>query len=506
MKVLFVGNNYEGLGIEYLSAVLKECGHDVVLAYDPTPSGVNQDSLEKSKILNKLLHWSDIIIEQIIEHDPDLIGFTVLSDDYPWALKMAKAIKKQKDIPIIFGGIHPTSMPEEVLAQECVDYICLGEGEEAFPEFVGVLEKSLEPKGVKNIWYKKADGTLVENDIRPPIADLNKLPFPDKDLYFDVYPAFIRNGYWIVTGRRCLYGCTYCYNNYLKRFYKKGKYYVRRSVDNVIEELEIAVKKYKIKDVFFHDDIFTHDLDWLREFSLKYREKINLPFRCEVHPGIVNNLEETVQLLVDANCTAIGMGVQSVDATIRKNILKRDYSNEDIAKIIKAFKNTHIFADIDIIAGLPTETDRNFLDAARFINEIKPSGVFTPWLRFYPKTEIADIALEKEVISQKLYDASQESKTSARLTDGGSTFRKSGAKITNLMMLAPLMPRSIFYLIERFKVYKIFPSFNLYPFTQIILFVWGRIFCRKKGPLFCSLLERIVYQMYFMPLKIKSRR
>lgn len=506
MKVLFVGNNYEGLGIEYLSAVLKKCGHEVVLAYDPTPSGINPDTLTKSSLLNKLLHWSDIIIEQIIEHNPDLIGFTVLSDDYPWALKMAKAIKKQKDIPVIFGGIHPTSMPEEVLSQDCVDYICLGEGEEALPELVSALEKRSDPKDIKNIWYKDVDGTLVKNGIRPPISDLDSLPFPDKDLYYKVYPAFIRHGYWIMTGRRCLYGCTYCYNNYLKKFYAEGKYYVRRSVDNVIEELLLAVEKYQIKDVFFHDDIFTHDIKWLREFSLKYREKINLPFRCEVHPVIVNNLKETVQLLVEANCTAIGMGVQSVDENTRKNILKRDYTNDDITKIIKAFKGTQIFADIDIIAGLPTETDKNFLDAARFINDIRPSGVFTPWLRFYPKTEIANIALKKKEISQSLYNDSHESKTSARLTDGGSTFRKSGAKITNLMMLAPIMPRSIFYVVEKFKLYKAFPAFNLYPFTQILLFAWGKFFCGKKGPLFCSLIERVIYQMYFMPLKIKSKR
>lgn len=504
MKFLFVGSSYEGLGIEYLSASLKKAGHETILVYDPTPAGVNAEKLERSRILNKLFNWHKQVVAKIIKHKPDIIGFTVLSDDYPWALKIAKAIKAESDIPIVFGGIHPTSMPEEVLLNDCVDYICLGEGEEAILSLVDRLENKKDLSSLKNIWYKDENNQIVKNEISQTIRDLDKLPYPDKELYFDIYPEFIRSGYWIMSGRRCLYGCTYCYNNYLKKFYSNGKYYVRRSVDNVIEELKNALEKYHIRSVFFHDDIFMHDLGWLKEFADKYKRYINLPFHCEVHPCIVKNLDETIALLVKANCTSIGMGVQTLDPDIRKNILHRDYDNEDISKIIKAFRKTQIYTGVDIIAGLPTETDDALLKAARFINETRPDFVFTPWLRFYPKTQIADIALAKGLISEATYQEAQVSKQSARVTDGGSTFRISGARLTNFMMLAAVMPKRLFRICDRFKLYRILPVFNIYPFHQVFMYLWGKFFRRKKGPMFCSLIERLFYILYFIPKKFKS--
>lgn len=503
MKFVFVGSGYEGLGIEYLSAALKKAGHETSLVYDPTPAGVNAEKLEKSKILSTLFDWKSIVLNMIFEHDPDIVGFTVLSDDYPWALKIANAIKEVKDIPIIFGGIHPTSNPKEILAESCVDYVCVGEGEEAVPLLADVLQKGDSPNGIANIWYKDKNKNIVENTLSAVIADLDSLSAPDKDLYFDIYPEFIRSGYWIMSGRRCLYSCTYCYNSYLKKFYGKGKYYTRRSVDNVIDELRHAVIKYKIKSVFFHDDIFMHDLTWLADFCAKYREHINLPFHCEVHPIIVRNLEETVSLLESANCTSIGMGVQTLDAKVRKDILHRDYANEDVVKIIKAFKGTQIYTGIDIIAGLPTEDDESLLVGARFINDVKPDFVFVPWLRFYPKTEIAEIALAKGVIDKKLYQEATLSKNSARVTDGGSTFRKSGARITNFMMLSAVLPTPVFKIFDKFGLYRFLPVFNLYPLHQIFMFLWCKLFRGKRGPMFCSLIERLFYIVYFIIKKIK---
>lgn len=503
MKFLFVGSGYEGLGIEYLSAALKKAGHSTVLVYDPTPSGVNAKKLKTSKVLSMLFDWQDIVIANIIKQNPDVIGFTVLSDDYPWALKIATAIKEVKDIPIIFGGIHPTSNPREVLLEQCVDFVCVGEGEEALPLFVNALAKKQSLSGIANIWYKDSEHNIKENKISPVITDLDSLPAPDKDLYYDVYPDFIRSGYWLMSGRRCLYSCTYCYNSYLKKFYGKGKYYTRRSVDNIILELQEALRKYKIKSVFFHDDIFMHDMEWLKDFCKKYKEHINLPFHCEVHPIIIRNLEETVSLLSLANCTSIGMGVQTLDENVRKDILHRDYKNEDVSTIIKAFHKTQIYTGIDVIAGLPTEDDQSLLAAAKFINEVKPDFVFVPWLRFYPKTEIIDIALAKGVIDKKLYDEATLSKNSARVTDGGSTFRKSGARITNFMMLAAWLPAPLFKMFEKFRLYKALPVFNLYPLHQIFMFLWCKVFRGKRGPMFCSLVERLFYIIYFITKKFK---
>ena len=110
-------------------------------------------------------------------YGPDLIAFSVVSDNFPWAVRLSEKIKKVFDVPIVFGGVHPTSVPEYVLKYSKADYVIMGEGEDAIVDLADNLAHSSICRTIPNVWAKDGD-EIVKNDVRPLIEDLDSLPFP----------------------------------------------------------------------------------------------------------------------------------------------------------------------------------------------------------------------------------------------------------------------------------------------------------------------------------------
>ena len=280
MRVVFVWTGAsESIGIEYLSSVLKKVGHQTSLVFD---HNLFDDKRYLSiKWLAKLFNKRKKVVEDILRAKPELVMFSVFTYSYNWACSIAKELKRHSDVPVIFGGIHVSSVPDVVIKNDFVDMICIGEAEEAVVELAEALSEQKTYYHIKNLWFKD-NGQIIKNDLRSLANDLDSRPFPDKKLFLTEFPIF--NEYTIMTGRGCPYSCSFCFNSFYKEIYNgKGKYYRRRSVENVILELIDAKKKYKIKKVHFFDDIFTIDRPWLLKFLMQYKKKIKLPFQCLAH-------------------------------------------------------------------------------------------------------------------------------------------------------------------------------------------------------------------------------
>jgi len=335
MKVLFVHPESECLGIEYLSAVLKQAGHKTDLVFDPM---LFMDQLFRIKILHKVFDYKKIIIKEIIKKKPEAVCFSVVSSNYRWACKTAKEIKKKLNVPIIFGGIHPTSVPEVVIKNDYVDYVVVGEGEYALLNLVNVIESGNPTHKINNVWSKHRR-MVIKNSPRELISNLDTIPFPDKEIFKGIIPRFF-DMYTTITSRGCPHSCSYCNNSFMKKFYQgKGKYLRRRSVDNVIEELSQA-KATGFNKVIFHDETFNHDTVWLREFSKKYKKEINLPFFCWISPTNIN--KEVVRLLKSAGCRSVEMGVQTHNKEIAKKTLKRYCSRSETENAIRLLKEENL--------------------------------------------------------------------------------------------------------------------------------------------------------------------
>ena len=210
LKVLFVYPSFENIGMQIMSSVLRQHGHQAELLLDPC---LFDDLFLQVAFLKRSLSHRRELLQRCVSANPDVVAFSVVTDIYPWACSMASEIKRlMPQVPIVFGGIHATSVPDRVLAKDFVDFVCRGEGEYPLLELVEALAAGAEDFPIPNIWYKK-DGRIVANEARPLIADLDSLPLPDKELFYREAP-YAKKEYNLQTMRGCLNGCAYCHNGW----------------------------------------------------------------------------------------------------------------------------------------------------------------------------------------------------------------------------------------------------------------------------------------------------
>ena len=457
MNVLFIVSEFESLGVEYLSSVLKAHGHVTDLIFDPR---LFADSLISISRLQKVFDNDALVRKKLERFDPDLIGFSVNSVNYEWACRLSRKIKSWCDVPIAFGGIHPTSCPGDVIENSFIDYVIIGEAEYALLDLIDNLEDG-EVSTIENVWSKK-NGQIMRNEVRPLLEDLDSLPFPDKDLFYRVFPGFLGAGrrYTVMAGRGCLFNCSYCCNSYLRELYEnRGKYVRYRSVDNVIDELSRA-RKYRYREVIFHDEILLYNKEWLREFSCKYRKEIDKPFFCWVNPNLID--VEIVSLLKHAGCSTIQMGIQTLNSHICQSVLNRKNDLQRIEKAIESFRNANIVVITDNMAGLPLQTGKDLIDCVYFYMKNRVDRVNYFWLTYFPNTRIQRNWSKANI------------ETNTHVTKSSDRGNRKITRLINLVLLAQIVPGNLIHHIIVKRWYRFLPSWNLYGVNFLYTFFRAR--------------------------------
>lgn len=221
------------------------------------------------------------LIDLINEIDPLLIGLSVRSIDYKDAKRISQKIKRNSDAFLIWGGTHPTICPEDSI--KYADAICRGDGIRPTIELANKLKNNEKIDRIPNLWVKR-NSEVIKNEISY-FDDLNNLPFPDfstENLHFigtDVkeFELEDKTSYPILTRRGCPMSCSYCNMPTMRNMI--GKNILRqRSVERVIRELQHAKQVFpNLSFVYFWDDIFPQNKQWVDRFCKEYKEKIELP-------------------------------------------------------------------------------------------------------------------------------------------------------------------------------------------------------------------------------------
>ncbi len=363
------GHEAISFGIATLSAYLRKMGHEIHLM-DYTWGGKIDDCVKKVK-----------------ESKTDLVGFSVRSGVFRFCVRLAKELRSNFDIPIIFGGVHPTVAPEECIAEESVDMICIGEGELALAELLNKMDKGVEIRDTGNLWFKKR-GEIIRNPVRPLIKDLDKLPIIDRELFkYETYCEANAGTADIIVSRGCPFSCTYCINPFLSKLYGNSYRHLRyHSVDYVLGEISSLVENYPVKSIFFRDDIFPPSTIWLREFAEKYPKNFNIPFLCGTRVELVTR--EVCTLLKNANCFYLGIGIESGSEKIRREVLNRPMTNQQIVDAFRTAKEAGLNVGSFNMVGLPLETKKEMQETVALNRKVKPDllavSIFTP----YPGTEL----------------------------------------------------------------------------------------------------------------------
>ena len=294
---------------------------------------------------------------QLDSFNPDLLGVSVMTTNYQYSIDLMKQINV--NCPVLYGGVHPTLCPDEVLTNPFVDMICLGEGDEALPELCDAIENGRSYDDIRNLWVKKIDGSIIRNPQRP-FVDLNTLPVPDWSLFdkrhlFRPYDGKIYNGGFFVTSRGCPGKCTYCVNEALQKICKDcGPYFRRMSPVNIAKQVKALKETYGATWFKFGDDTFLlHSIPEFEELH-DLIKPLNIMFGCSVRPDTVN--KRKVELLKDMGCVAMSVGIESGNEELRRNQLNRQISNKQIEDALNWIDEAGIRISTFNLIGIPEET------------------------------------------------------------------------------------------------------------------------------------------------------
>ncbi len=378
MRVVVCNRLTEYLGIEIVSALLKQAGHEVELVFEP--------DLLSASFVKLPFDSAARAARRVVAKSPDVVLFPSEINSFDWCARVGAAVKRAlPDVVGVHGGFHVTSSPEECIGRDGVDALCIGEGDHAVPELVDALDGG-DPTTIPNIWWKDANGAVHRNDPRPLIQDLDALPWPDKSLYYDELPGLSRE-YMCVASRGCHWACSFCFYTTLYDVYGRDGFVRARSPEHVIGELEHARRTWDPAYVVFHDDIFPTSVRWLREFAPLYIERVGLPFSCITHPQLIK--EDVAELLGAMGCRYVIMGAQTVSEASRgADVINRTESTEDIAEAVRRLKAQGIFVLLDHIFGIPGETTRDQEAALRFYAGSGADVVKPFFMTYFPGTDL----------------------------------------------------------------------------------------------------------------------
>ena len=373
-KILFIQlHAWQQLGLMYISAKLKKHSYNVRLAIGAT---------------------FDEILPSLNEFNPDVVGFSITTVDQAYALEIARKIKQRFNVKTLFGGPHATYFPE-FIHQEGVDALIRGEGETACLEFMEHVAGRRHISSVRNLW-SKTGSTIMKNELAP-LDDIDSLEFPDRTIYDDFKERVDFSSLYVLTSRNCPYSCSFCFNSKLREIYKgKGKYVRIRSHDNVLEEIrQCCDTNKKITSIHFIDDLFGINEKWLDDFSPKFKSQIGLPFDCLVRADAIAQHPDCAAMLKSAGCASVAFGIESGNEKLRKNILRKQITDEEIIKTSSILHRAGLKFKTYNIFGFPNESINNAEETVELNIRIKTdfpsSNLFIP----FPMLDLTEEAQQK---------------------------------------------------------------------------------------------------------------
>jgi anaerobic magnesium-protoporphyrin IX monomethyl ester cyclase len=327
---------------------------------------------------------------------PDVIAYTVYTGTHHYYLDVNRRIKAVlPGVMSIFGGPHPTFFPE-MIEQDGVDGICIGEGEYATLDLMNALQSGSPIDHIPN-WHIKRNGQVTRNGLRPLLTPeaLDQLPFADRELLYAAHPASRTNHIRpFITGRGCPYDCSFCFNKAYSDLYGgTGRRTRRRSVDNMIQEIEQVRAHYPLSFITFMDDTFILNRQWLQDFAARYEAEIALPFWCQVRANLVE--DDIIRLFKEMGCVSVSFGVEAGNDQIRNQILNRNMSREQILRASEILRRHGIPFMTNNMLGLPTGNLNTDWETLELNIACRPSYANVFLFQPYPKTGLGEWAAQQ---------------------------------------------------------------------------------------------------------------
>lgn len=360
------GPPYAPLGLLQIGACLRSAAHDV-------------------KFLDVALYPS-MLRPTLRSFRPQMVCITSVTPTFPSALEIADFVRSESSARVILGGPHVSMLPQEALGTGSVDFAVVGEGEKTVVELAQAIEGG-DPSQVDGICMRQ-DGVVVLTTPRAPIQELDSLPFSDWTLVQHVGAyrppeAHSRRVFTIMTSRGCPFDCSFCVSSRLF-----GRKIRRRSVQNVLAEIEMLIQNQGATEIHFADDCFSSDKRWVFDFCSTLtgvKPRIKLAFMNGLRADEVD--EELLRALKNAGVSTVGFGVETGSKSLMEDSGKR-LSLDAVEKAFGTSRRMGLNTWGFFVIGFPKETREQALATFSLARRLDPDfAKFFPLVP-YPGTRI----------------------------------------------------------------------------------------------------------------------
>ena len=371
------------LGLSQISACLKQAGHETRLAV--------------------LCSWMprksrNVLTKLIAEFDPHIIAFTAVTTQYPFIQSLARDIRRTHPRrTLVVGGVHASLNPEPVIG-DAFDAVCVGEGEQPLTELANRLEAGKDFQTIANLWVKDQHGSIFRNNPRPLIQDLDALPVIDREMWRPWTQEDVAARHVVLLGRGCPFDCSYCVNHAYRQL-AEGQYVRYRSPANILAEIrQLKESEPERSAIYLQAETIALNRTWTLELCRRlkaYNDRLANPIKYVCNFRINSQYRDAIffETLRAANILTIEIGLESGSARIRREILNRNYANEEFLQTVQLARQAGLRIHVYNMIGLPDETPADYAETVRLNHQANPDNTINSVFFPYPGTRLHQYCL-----------------------------------------------------------------------------------------------------------------
>jgi anaerobic magnesium-protoporphyrin IX monomethyl ester cyclase len=382
-----LGRKLPPLGLAYVAAALEK--------------DRNQVEVLDNYLMKKSL---DEVKQMVTTKKPQVVGITCGSATYRKCLETAKAVKEaDPTCKVVVGGWHASYAPDSLLEHSEIDYVVVGEGEEAMTQLTRQIAKGTDAEGaaaIPGVGFRR-NGEFVKN-LPKFISNLDRVPFPARHLlpmneygrrieFLDLEPVDIMS----IT-RGCPYNCAYC--DIEKLWGKKCRIF---SPPRIVDEVKHLVDRFDSKGVYFISDNFTILKKETLEFcGIMKKEKLDLQWVCDTRADLLSR--DLLRNMRQAGCRTIWFGVESGSPRIM-DIVNKGITKEQTMQAFKLCREEGIQVACSFMIGIPGETVHDMEESLKFAKQLNPD-----WCGFNIYVAYPGSILYEEILQKHLFDRQED--------------------------------------------------------------------------------------------------
>ena len=313
----------------------------------------------------------------IIDHakHSDIVAFSCTSPVFRHAVRLANSIKTENPrVRTVFGGVHPSAVPNDCLEEEAVDQVVVGEGEKGFLEILnGETSTIVRGKGFGELSEIFPDRELIRNS---RAVDLCEQLIGNRITSFQ-------------STRVCPFSCAFCAERLTTGVFNKKTNPVRvRDPKHVIDEIRWAAHKYSLDYFKFVDATWNTSTEKVLAFcEEKIRQNFDLAWEANVHGAFAS--KEMLRAMKAAGCTQINVGCESGSQRIL-NDMRKGLVVEKIKQVFQWGREIGMERRGFFLIGMPNETVEDIVLTEKLVDEIRPDIFGVTILCPYPGTDFYD--------------------------------------------------------------------------------------------------------------------